>query len=718
MSMVNQPRRRMGWLLRALVPLLLVGSGAASAAQKQRVFEPAPDCPPDAYCVPSDPDPGPYPTPDPESGYSQVTLQQGTSWRLVQASGYAVDSSGQYFNEPLYMLQDTTGIYNAPLPAGVRNDLLNAVDTQSTSFVLSQSVVDQISLSEQQGSLTPALQAIAEPLDYDGEDPTQGPYPSPVEAYRQSPSDVTRMGLFGKCDDKVTNKNKSFNISQSLNRNFSLGGDFTGSLALTGDAQASATGEVQINLKRYKIFGVCIPYGVKFDHARAYGTALVNYGSTVTGTVNYATSKPWEWQLAKPELFSFAFMLGPIPVYVGFNLPITAGLSLTANVSGSVTYNGSQAISGYFDYSCTLDGCGGYSNFNTTGLQSPQVLTGSVSGQIKPTVYAQVAFRGYLYDDSVAYAQVGVRPYLYGDLWGYYGNNCGDADGDGYFETVSALTFDLDWQIYFTAQADSFLSNEKRWNLWNTPRWHINYWDLTGSSALQPMVTGAPSIPVGTTQTYGARMRPCWPYSDTVNYQLAWGDGSASTSLSGAPATAATATHAWSSTGSPSLVLTAQSDAHGRVFNRSTSRTLQVTTGGGTATHLGLTWQVTQQNGSYVHVNNYGQSNPYQGDMSPYTALPILCIKQDGRAAPSFLTVDYYNGWAAGEVRLTGPIYGSSLTSRATADALCASSAGSGFRMAEFHDGGGGWSWWAQGVISSSSRFWVAINDQPANPWN
>jgi hypothetical protein len=478
---------------------------------------------------------------------------------------------------------------------------------------------------------------------------------------------------------------------------------------------------VQIKLKRYKIFGVCIPYGVKFDFARAYGSAWVNYGSTVSGTINYANPNPWEWQIAKPFLFSFTFFLGPIPVYVGFNLPITAGLDLRASVSGSVTYNASQSISGYFDYYCTLDNCNGYSNFNTSALQSPQVLTGSVSGRIQPTVYAQVAFRGYLYDESVAYAQVGVRPYLYGDLWGYYGNNCGDADADGYSETVDALTFDLDWQIYITAQADSFLTNEKRWNLWNTPRWHINYWDLlgSGSRALQPMVTGAPTIPVNSTQSYGARMRPCWPYTENVNYQLAWGDGSSSAALTGAPATAVTASHAWSTTGTQGLLLTALRDAHGRVFNnKSTTRNIQVTTGGGTATHLGLTWQVTQQNGSYVHVSNYGQSNPYQGDTSPYTALPMLCIKKDGRAAPSFITFDYYNGWAAGEVRLTGPVYGTALTSRAAADSLCANAFGTGFRMAEFHDGNGGWSWWAQGVVSSSSRFWLAIDDQPANPWN
>ncbi|GAA1257881.1 hypothetical protein GCM10009665_55210 [Kitasatospora nipponensis] len=30
----------------------------------------------------------------------------------------------------------------------------------------------------------------------------------------------------------------------------------------------------------------------------------------------------------------------------------------------------------------------------------------------------------------------------------------------------------------------------------------------------------------------------------------------------------------------------------------------------------------------------------------------------------------------------------------------------------------GGWSLWVNGAIPSGTRFWVAVNDQPAHPWN
>ncbi|MBN8231549.1 hypothetical protein JYK02_28955 [Corallococcus macrosporus] len=139
---------------------------------------------------------------------------------------------------------------------------------------------------------------------------------------------------------------------------------------------------------------------------------------------------------------------------------------------------------------------------------------------------------------------------------------------------------------------------------------------------------------------------------------------------------------------------------------------------GGTATAAGMTWRVRQVNGPYVLVGSDGQTDPYNGDTAPTAALPILCLSRDGRPVPSGLPIDFYNGWAAGVVQLTQPILGSALTSRATADGFCSSAFGSGYRMAEFHDGGGGWNWWAEGAPDAATRFWVAINDQPANPWD
>jgi hypothetical protein len=195
---------------------------------------------------------------------------------------------------------------------------------------------------------------------------------------------------------------------------------------------------------------------------------------------------------------------------------------------------------------------------------------------VKPNVWIQASVRAYLYTEWLAYAQVGVRPYLRGDLWGYYGSGCGDADGNGVNETVSALTFDLDWQLYIKAAASAFGSTPTDWTLWTSPLYHIAFWDLIGSSAINPMISGSSTARVNISQAYSAKMRPCWPYTDSTTYRFNWGDGG-TTTLSGLPQSWTSSSHTWTTTGTKVLGLTSLSDNHGRTFtNRTTSRNIQV----------------------------------------------------------------------------------------------------------------------------------------------
>ncbi|MFF2079413.1 hypothetical protein ACFVXG_32245 [Kitasatospora sp. NPDC058162] len=133
--------------------------------------------------------------------------------------------------------------------------------------------------------------------------------------------------------------------------------------------------------------------------------------------------------------------------------------------------------------------------------------------------------------------------------------------------------------------------------------------------------------------------------------------------------------------------------------------------------HLGLTWTVLEQRGTSVHVGTDSASNPYLGDTDPGTELPVLCIRVDGRPAPDGIPATGFHSWAGGEVAATDPTAGSDLTSRDVADGLCADTFGGDWRMAEFHDGEG-WSLWATGTLPAGTRFWTAIDDQPADPWS
>jgi len=95
--------------------------------------------------------------------------------------------------------------------------------------------------------------------------------------------------------------------------------------------------------------------------------------------------------------------------------------------------------------------------------------------------------------------------------------------------------------------------------------------------------------------------------------------------------------------------------------------------------------------------------NPYQGDTSCRTALPVLCFRPGG----------------SGELMATEPVMGAILQSQVVASARCEAEFGAGWRMAEFHDGGG---WQLQGRrgagLGAQTRYWVHINDQPGNCWD
>jgi len=130
-----------------------------------------------------------------------------------------------------------------------------------------------------------------------------------------------------------------------------------------------------------------------------------------------------------------------------------------------------------------------------------------------------------------------------------------------------------------------------------------------------------------------------------------------------------------------------------------------------------------------------GVTNPYSGDTLTSQALPVLCIHKNNNPHPGTGVIGnpvqtpggaWRRTWSYGTIALTPPTLGTSLTSRSVADSLCARHFGAGFRMGEHHDGDpaywAGWDFWGEALGANlapfqGTRFWVAINNQNANPW-
>ncbi len=115
-----------------------------------------------------------------------------------------------------------------------------------------------------------------------------------------------------------------------------------------------------------------------------------------------------------------------------------------------------------------------------------------------------------------------------------------------------------------------------------------------------------------------------------------------------------------------------------------------------------------------------GSCNPYRGDTTCRTVLPLLCFKPGGQPKPDNLRSGFYDGWNNGELGQTQPVMGAVLESRTAADARCGAELGEGWAMADFHGGGGGWgqSGWRHPSLREGSRFWVHVTDQPGNCWD
>jgi len=141
----------------------------------------------------------------------------------------------------------------------------------------------------------------------------------------------------------------------------------------------------------------------------------------------------------------------------------------------------------------------------------------------------------------------------------------------------------------------------------------------------------------------------------------------------------------------------------------------------------GMTWGKKSHDDvlgvDYVNCSN---CNAYSGETSCSSKLPILCLKKENLPDPSVyvpakspgvMQPSYYYGWTGGQIKLTHPVSGDALKGLTDANDICEFQFGTGYKMAEHHDGNGGWGWYAYGNIDDSSRFWVSINDQSSNCW-
>lgn len=455
-------------------------------------------------------------------------------------------------------LDGEIGILNAPVPDSIRAELLDDFalgGDPDEVYVLNQQIVEAIDRSIESGEVDPYLE----------------PYLNQV---------VLEKG--GGCNNQMRTYSRSYDYAWDGSKTgFSshvLGSKFDGSMVVNGDLSGRVTLEARYKVKRARLFwlGPCVSYWVSPKSARAFGDASVDGDFDAVGEVSN-TNDPWTWQwdVANVDLGTVEFSVFGIPLAIDFTLPITAGLTVEATVTANVDFDSDAHFSGTFDYSCTRSGCSGTSDFQMSGFGDATILA-SIEGRVELEGFLDVGARAELRLGPIGLleGQVGVRGVAYADLWGYYGNLCGDRDGDGTNEVVSALTLNFDLQAFLNAELKIGSGGTSRWpDLAHTNRYHLFFIDLIGSDAIEPLFHGPSEVYAGEPASFSLQMPPCWPYDDTVDYALHWGDGTVDY-ISGAPGDPVTLSHTF---GQPIIYSASASvleDSHGRSLGYATERTL------------------------------------------------------------------------------------------------------------------------------------------------
>ena len=418
-------------------------------------------------------------------------VSSGTGWRLIDA-----DPNSRSGNNALLWEVSPGGVANLPVSQGQR-DLLSAA---FSSLPPSTSESNLIYFSQEM------LQALEQPT-----------FPAGYEQYADEPIGEKSLG----CSWKTETRNRSWPFTKNLlDKSYPFsGGIFSGSLDL--DLPVTAQVQVAATYQIHKCFGV--PIGFRFVSATASGSASISGSGALSVTANVGAVYEKEWLVDDPKLGEVSFSVGPVPVRLVFTLPIFVGAKFEAMVSAQLAAGLDASATGTFTYTCTPDDCSGTDDFTDQfEFTGP---TASVSVDLNAQAHARVMLRVALYDDEFAYVEGGLKAYAKAGIWGYFGNACGDADGDGDNETVRALVADLYWG-YQLAYGWGGWALPDRVRYAGTHESFLAWRDLLGtggSTALQPMILGPSSVAEGTTATYTVKMRPCYKYPNAVNLSMAPG---------------------------------------------------------------------------------------------------------------------------------------------------------------------------------------------------
>jgi hypothetical protein len=534
-------------------------------------------------------------------------IDQGDGWQLISIPAADAGVPGATTDEPapILLVDSAAGLEASPLPDSIKQEL--APEFGASEADVSIAVHYDVATAIADGTAEQEFAAYIE-ADAAGEGAA-----------------IAGIG----CSTGWRHRTKTFNRTFSgydYEKTYTSGG-FTGEFKVDAPISGNATVDVEWAFKKTAF---CLPWTAKFVNARARGTIDVQDTMIqATGTARYEAADRKE--LAAPS-FEQKIHIGPIPLIIGAEFPVGVGYAVEANGTANVALKSRAQGQFTVDMTCTRDGCdptpGGSNANNVTfeDLINPE-FTASVQVQADVKPYAYVEARGYLYHQDIASAGVGAELSLPTRLFYYAGNTCGNASGAASGDTVNGGYVNVAGQLEFYRNATVFWDDSFAWldspipsapphfrnvevtqflrgaNEHTALRSQLYFTTMQfggGQHPLTPILAGPANVDLGATASYTVRKRPCVPMDDTLNYTIAWGDGSGNANLQAEPAGSASATHAFNVFGTQTVTAKMVNDAAGRTISRTTSRVITVDADAEPPMPNGMTVPVSDADGTFT----------------------------------------------------------------------------------------------------------------------
>jgi Cu/Ag efflux protein CusF len=315
---------------------------------------------------------------------------------------------------------------------------------------------------------------------------------------------------------------KSGNTANSFGK---FSGQISGNLTFGVPMNGSFNAQLQVS------YIPCLPFFIRPKSISADGTLGV--GATLDATLNATGQFQQSFTVppggTKIPVYAIPVIIGGVPIA---ELDVSVYLDGTVAVDGNGSLNGAVHLQGHeetaYQFNCGGGGCNGSAH----RVSVPDTATESVQVRgrihVRPAVYAALQLD---LDFDLLSARAGPEPYLYGEIYGCAAaSGSQSAGGSSTSQEYNALTADVDWGLDLRAEA--FAGTDKLGeNKWRLTGGHLLFKDLAHSNALIPVLAGTTQPPLSQPATYKVKMPACYPYTDQMEYQVAWTGGATATGL-------------------------------------------------------------------------------------------------------------------------------------------------------------------------------------------